>query len=25
LIIGLANKLHLAEVLDHHLRTHGLQ
>ena len=25
LIIGLANKLHLAEVLDHHRGTHGLQ
>ena len=25
LIIGLANKLHLAEVLDHHLGTHRLQ
>jgi transposase len=25
LIIGLANKLHLAEVLDSHIRTHGLQ
>jgi hypothetical protein len=25
LIIGLANKLHLAEVLDHHRRTHRLQ
>jgi transposase len=25
LIIGLANKLHLAEVLDSHLETHGLQ
>jgi transposase len=24
LIIGLANKLHLAEVLDHHVGTHGL-
>lgn len=25
LIIGLANKLHLAEVLDYHMETHGLQ
>ena len=25
LIIGLANKLHLAEVLDHHMGTHRLQ
>ena len=25
LIIGLANKLHLAEVLEHHLGTHRLQ
>jgi transposase len=25
LIIGLANKLHLAEVLDHHMKTHRLQ
>src|SRR5256885_16872574 len=25
LILGLANKLHLAEVLDHHLGTHRLQ
>jgi transposase len=25
LILGLANKLHLAEVLDHHMGTHGLQ
>ena len=25
LIIGLANKLHLAEVLDRHMGTHGLQ
>jgi transposase len=25
LIIGLANKLHLAEVLDHHMATHRLQ
>jgi hypothetical protein len=25
LIIGLANKLHLAEVLDYHMETHDLQ
>src|SRR5215471_3301536 len=25
LIIGLANKLHLAQVLDSHMKTHGLQ
>ena len=25
LIIGLAHKLHLAEVLDHHMGTHRLQ
>ena len=25
LIMGLANKLHLAEVLDYHMETHGLQ